>query len=95
MIYGTVVHWGLLFAGFVRYDDETHQYHCPNSGNYEKVNMLPKIPVAMVTWLLQNGCIFTLFLRYFQFPSVKAFKNLMPYLEYNRINLKKIRKIVE
>ena len=44
--------------------------------------MLPEIPVAMVTWLLQNGCIFALFLIYFKFPSVKVFKKLMPYLEY-------------
>ena len=44
--------------------------------------MLPKIPVAMVTWRFQNGCIFPLFLRYFKFLSVKVFKNLMLNLEY-------------
>ena len=73
------------YAGLVRYDDETHQYHCPSTGNYVKVNALPKIPIAMVTWRFQNGCIFARFLRYFKFPSVKVSKNLMLDLEYETI----------
>ena len=34
--------------------------------------MLLEIFVAMVTWLLQNGCIFALFLKYFKFPDIDA-----------------------
>ena len=47
----------------------------------------------MVTWLFQNGCIFALFLRYFKFPSLKVFKNLMLNLEYEMEQYIKKRKI--
>ena len=35
----------------------------------------------MVTRYFENCCIFAVFLRYFKFPSVKVFKNLVQEVE--------------
>ena len=62
MLKRTAVRYGSLIPGFIRYDHETVHEHYTNSGDYEKVNMLPKISVAMVTRHFKNGCIFAVFL---------------------------------